>query len=36
MAVSHEADGDAVLFSASDRPLQQYFGIWREQAPYQQ
>ncbi len=35
MPVSHEADGDAVLFSASDRPLQQYFGIWREQAPLQ-
>jgi gentisate 1,2-dioxygenase len=35
MPVSHEADGDAILFSASDRPLQQYFGIWREQAPMQ-
>jgi len=31
--VSHESDGDAVLFSASDRPLQQFLGIWREQTP---
>jgi gentisate 1,2-dioxygenase len=32
--VSHHTDGgDAVLFSASDRPVQQTFGIWREQAP---
>ena len=33
MPVSHESDSDAVLFSASDRPLQQYLGLWREQAP---
>ncbi len=33
MTVSHEADNDAVLFSASDRPLQQYLGVWREEAP---
>ena len=31
--VAHESDHDAVLFSASDRPLQQFLGIWREQAP---
>ena len=31
--VSHHAEGQAVLFSASDRPVQQTFGIWREQAP---
>jgi gentisate 1,2-dioxygenase len=33
MPVSHESVGDAVLFSASDRPLQQFLGIWREQVP---
>jgi gentisate 1,2-dioxygenase len=33
MPVSHHADGDAVLFSASDRPVQQMLGLWREQAP---
>lgn len=33
MPVSHESDNDAVLFSASDRPLQQYLGVWREEAP---
>ena len=33
MPVSHETEEDAVLFSASDRPLQQYLGIWREEAP---
>jgi gentisate 1,2-dioxygenase len=27
----HEADGDAVLFSFSDRPAQQKLGLWREQ-----
>ena len=26
----HEADGDAVLFSFSDRPIQQNIGLWRE------
>jgi gentisate 1,2-dioxygenase len=31
--VSHEAQGDAVLFSFSDRPAQKAFGLWREQAP---
>jgi len=29
--VSHKSDGEAVLFSASDRPVQQAFGLWREQ-----
>jgi gentisate 1,2-dioxygenase len=33
MPVSHSSDTDAVLFSASDRPLQQMLGVWREQAP---
>jgi len=32
-AVSHETDRDAVLFSASDRPVQAMLGLWREQAP---
>lgn len=32
-AVSHEADGEAVLFSASDRPVQKMLGLWREEAP---
>ncbi len=27
----HEADDDAVLFSFSDRPVQQKLGLWREQ-----
>ncbi len=26
----HEADGDAVLFSFSDRAAQQALGLWRE------
>jgi gentisate 1,2-dioxygenase len=26
-----EADGDAVLFSASDRPVQRVLGLWREE-----
>ena len=26
----HEAEVDSVLFSASDRPVQQKFGLWRE------
>jgi gentisate 1,2-dioxygenase len=30
---SHEADDDAVLFSMSDRPIQQAMGLWREQTP---
>jgi gentisate 1,2-dioxygenase len=29
-AVSHEASGDAVLFSFSDRPVQKAMGLWRE------
>ena len=33
MPVAHRCDGDSVLFSASDRPLQLLLGIWREQAP---
>jgi gentisate 1,2-dioxygenase len=32
-SVSHEADGEAVLFSMSDRPAQQALGMWREQVP---
>jgi gentisate 1,2-dioxygenase len=28
--VTHEADGDAVLFSYSDRPVQEKIGVWRE------
>jgi len=28
--VRHEAKGDAVLFSFSDRPVQQKLGLWRE------
>jgi len=31
--VAHEARGDAVLFSLSDRPAQQALGFWREQVP---
>jgi len=31
--VEHEADGDAVLFSFSDRPAQKALGLWREHAP---
>ena len=27
----HEADDDAVLFSFSDRPVQEKLGLWREQ-----
>jgi gentisate 1,2-dioxygenase len=29
--VTHRASGDAVLFSFSDRPVQQVLGIWREE-----
>jgi gentisate 1,2-dioxygenase len=29
--VSHQAAGEAVLFSYSDRPVQQKLGLWREQ-----
>jgi gentisate 1,2-dioxygenase len=31
--VQHEAEGDAVLFSFSDRPAQKALGLWREQCP---
>jgi gentisate 1,2-dioxygenase len=31
--VQHETDGDAVLFSFSDRPAQKALGLWREQVP---
>jgi gentisate 1,2-dioxygenase len=31
--VQHEADGDAILFSFSDRPAQKALGLWREQVP---
>jgi gentisate 1,2-dioxygenase len=31
--VQHEADGDAVLFSFSDRPAQKALGLWSESAP---
>jgi gentisate 1,2-dioxygenase len=30
MPVSHRTEGDVVLFSASDRPVQQALGLWRE------
>jgi gentisate 1,2-dioxygenase len=30
MPASHKAETDAVLFSASDRPVQQALGLWRE------
>ena len=30
MRVVHEADEDAVLFSFSDRPVQQKLDLWRE------
>ena len=29
--VSHEANGEAVLFSFSDRPVQKVLGLWREE-----
>jgi gentisate 1,2-dioxygenase len=28
--VTHEADGESVLFSFSDRPVQEKIGVWRE------
>jgi gentisate 1,2-dioxygenase len=31
--VSHESEGEAVLFSFSDRPVQKVLGLWREEAP---
>lgn len=31
--LSHEATDEAVLFSLSDRPVQQALGLWREQVP---
>ena len=30
IAASHEADGESVLFSFSDRPVQEKLGVWRE------
>ena len=33
MPVSHEASGEAVLFSMSDRAAQQALGLWREEVP---
>ncbi len=30
-SVAHEADGEAVLFSFSDRPVQRALGLWREE-----
>jgi gentisate 1,2-dioxygenase len=29
-AVAHEADAESVLFSFSDRPVQEKIGVWRE------
>ena len=29
--VSHQAEDEAVLFSYSDRPVQEKLGLWREQ-----
>jgi gentisate 1,2-dioxygenase len=31
--IAHEAQEEAVLFSMSDRPVQQVFGLWREEVP---
>jgi len=31
LPVSHRAEDEAVLFSYSDRPVQQKLGLWREQ-----
>jgi gentisate 1,2-dioxygenase len=31
VAVSHQAEAEAVLFSYSDRPVQEKLGLWREQ-----
>ena len=31
--VSHRSNGEAVIFSMSDRPAQLALGLWREQAP---
>jgi gentisate 1,2-dioxygenase len=31
--VAHEPDGESVLFSFSDRPVQKVLGLWREEAP---
>lgn len=31
--VSHQAHGEAVLFSFSDRPVQKALGLWREEIP---
>jgi gentisate 1,2-dioxygenase len=32
-SVSHQANGEAVLFSFSDRPVHKALGLWREEAP---
>src|SRR5207244_4511225 len=31
--VRHDVEGEAVLFSYSDRPVQKALGLWREQVP---
>jgi gentisate 1,2-dioxygenase len=31
MPVSHQASEQAILFSASDRPVQQALNLWREE-----
>jgi len=31
MPVSHQGEGESVLFSYSDRPVQEKLGLWREQ-----
>jgi gentisate 1,2-dioxygenase len=31
--VTHETEGESVLFSFSDRPVQKVLGLWREEAP---
>ena len=31
MPVIHHAEEDSVLFSYSDRPVQEKLGLWREQ-----
>jgi gentisate 1,2-dioxygenase len=30
--VSHQVEGESVLFSFSDRPVQKVLGLWREEA----
>jgi gentisate 1,2-dioxygenase len=31
--ITLESDGEAIIFSFSDRPAQKSLGLWREQAP---